>query len=64
MVIGGLLQEQETKRINKFPILGDIPLIGMFFRSTTSQKQKNELVIMLTPRIIQDADDIKNKVTL
>ena len=65
MVIGGMLKETETKRVYKFPILGDIPLIGMLFRSTTAQKEKNELVIMLTPRIIQDSiENIQEKATL
>ncbi|MBR1753792.1 hypothetical protein IJ732_03065 [bacterium] len=65
MVIGGMLKETETKRIYKFPLLGDIPLIGMLFRSTTSQKEKNELVIMLTPRIIKDSNEAtENKATL
>jgi type IV pilus assembly protein PilQ len=60
MVIGGMLKETETKRINKFPILGDIPLIGALFRSSTSQKEKNELVIMLTPRIVKDSVEVVN----
>lgn len=55
MVIGGLLQEIETKHVYKVPFLGDLPVIGMLFRSTTSDKEKAELVIMLTPRIIQES---------
>jgi len=39
-----------------WPILGDMPLIGQFFRSSGSSRQKNELVILVTPRIIDDTN--------
>ncbi len=58
LVIGGLIREDETKTVTKPPILGDIPGIGWIFRSTNNQKTKNELVIMLTPHIIKDAEDL------
>ena len=58
MVIGGLIQESENKTANKAPLLGDIPVLGWFFRSTTSKKEKSELILMITPHIIQDTDDI------
>ena len=58
LLIGGLVQENDVKTNTKFPILGDIPLIGVFFRSSTTQKEKTELVIMLTPRILKDTEDI------
>ena len=54
LAIGGLIQEEDTKIVRKIPILGDLPIIGVAFRSTNSTKTKNELVIMLTPRIIND----------
>jgi type IV pilus assembly protein PilQ len=40
--------------VTKWPILGDIPLIGQFFRNSSGDRKKNELVILVTPRIIDD----------
>lgn len=57
LVIAGMITEEEKKTIGKVPVLGDIPGIGGLFRSTTSSKQKNEMVIMLTPKIITDTED-------
>ena len=45
------------KTINKIPVLGDLPLIGALFRSTSNAKSKSEMVIMLTPKIITDTED-------
>ena len=56
LVIGGMLQEVETKTVNKIPLLGDLPLIGSAFRSTSTNKTKSELVIMITPNIIHDGE--------
>lgn len=57
LVIGGMISEEEQKVIGKVPVLGDIPLIGTLFRSTTSTKSKNEMVIMITPKIVTDTED-------
>lgn len=57
LVIGGMIQETETKDIKKIPFLGDIPVLGMFFRSTGTKKEKEEMVIMLTPQIVVDTED-------
>ena len=56
LVIGGLIQETEQKIVQKIPFLGDLPLIGTIFRSTSTSKAKNELVIMITPKILNDDD--------
>lgn len=56
LAIGGLIQEEDTKIVRKIPFLGDLPVIGMAFRSSDSTKTKSELVIMLTPRIINDGE--------
>lgn len=58
LVIGGMIQETETKNVQKLPFLGDLPYIGSFFRNTTTKNEKSELVIMLTPRIIKDSEDV------
>ncbi|MFA6989456.1 MAG: secretin N-terminal domain-containing protein [Candidatus Gastranaerophilaceae bacterium] len=60
LVIGGLIQEQESKSIKKLPVLGDLPIIGGAFRSTSNTRSKNELVITVTPRIVTDSADEKN----
>ena len=57
LVIGGLIKEQEQKNVGKVPVLGDIPVIGMLFRSTTNKKNKNEMIIMITPKIVTDTED-------
>lgn len=60
LVIGGMIKEDEQKSVAKFPFLGDLPGIGMFFRNTSTTKSKQELVIMLTPKIIKDTEDLVN----
>lgn len=57
-VIGGMMIETETKTIDKIPGLGDIPGLGMFFRNTSSKKEKQELVLLITPKIIKDTEDV------
>lgn len=57
-VIGGMMVETEDKEVSKIPALGDLPGLGMFFRNTNYTKKKQELVIMLTPKIIKDNEDI------
>lgn len=62
LVLGGLVQEVETKNTTKMPILGDIPIIGMFFRSSKDELSKSELVILVTPHIIKDSEDVQANV--
>ncbi len=50
--IGGLIQEDEIESMSKVPLLGDIPLIGEIFKSRSNESNKTELVILVTPRII------------
>ena len=56
LVLGGMIQETENKTVNKIPFLGDLPLVGPVFRSTVTSKSKNELVIMITPKILNDGE--------
>jgi pilus assembly protein CpaC len=51
--IAGLLQENINDSISKFPILGDIPVLGALFRSRSFQKRETELVIVVTPRLVK-----------
>jgi type IV pilus secretin PilQ/predicted competence protein len=53
MVIGGLIKDNEVKTVRKVWLLGDIPLLGNLFRSKSSQKNQTDLLIMITPRIVQ-----------
>lgn len=57
LIIGGMIRDEETKNIAKIPFLGDIPYIGAIFRSTSTEKTKEEMIIMITPRIITDNED-------
>lgn len=59
IVIGGLMKERESKTITKIPFLGDIPVIGFFFRNTGTTKTKQNLVLMLTPYIIESEADVR-----
>jgi type IV pilus assembly protein PilQ len=54
LILTGVISDFDRQAVSKWPILGDIPLIGQFFRATTSRKEKRELVIMVTPRIVND----------
>ncbi len=57
VVISGLIREDEINVVNKVPFLGDLPLIGWLFRSTSNQKQRTNLLIFVTPNIIRDLND-------
>ncbi|MBP3924638.1 type II secretion system protein GspD [bacterium] len=57
LVIGGMIREVETKTVKKIPGLGDLPVIGAAFRSSGAEKEKEEMIIMITPRIITDTED-------
>jgi general secretion pathway protein D len=59
VVIGGLMSDRVTDTVQKVPILGDIPVLGFFFRSTTKQVQKSNIIIALTPYVIDDMDDLR-----
>jgi type IV pilus assembly protein PilQ len=54
LIMTGVISEFNREEVSKWPILGDIPLIGQFFRASSGRKEKRELVIMVTPRIVND----------
>ena len=54
LVLTGVITESDREEAKKWPILGDLPLVGQLFRSSTSSREKNELVIIVTPRILDD----------
>lgn len=53
IIIGGIRRERDDVTVNKVPILGDIPLVGELFRSRRKQKTQSELVVFLTPFIVE-----------
>ena len=52
VVIGGIYEQSKINSVTKIPILGDIPFIGFFFRSTKVQNERKELLIFITPEIV------------
>jgi general secretion pathway protein D len=59
IVIGGLMSDRNVERITKIPLLGDIPILGFFFRNTTKTVQKTNILIALTPYVITDQSDLR-----
>ena len=54
LVLTGVISDLDIQAVTKWPILGDMPLIGQFFRSSAGGRAKRELVILVTPRIVDD----------
>ena len=54
LILTGVISDQDVATVTKWPILGDIPLIGQFFRKSGNNRAKRELVIMVTPKVIND----------
>ena len=61
VVLGGLASNSDITSKSKIPLLGDIPLLGWFFRSTSVSKSRNEIVIFLTPRVIDTPGQIEDE---
>ncbi|WP_417690027.1 type II secretion system secretin GspD [Pseudidiomarina sp.] len=55
IVLGGLIDEDVQESESKIPLLGDIPLVGALFRSTSTTKQKRNLMVFLRPTIVRDS---------
>jgi type II secretory pathway component GspD/PulD (secretin) len=62
VLIGGLFREREANSFNKIPLLGDIPIIGEFFRVKSKQKEIIELIIAITPVVMMDLPKIEESV--
>jgi len=56
LAIAGLLDNNWTKNTTKIPILGDIPILGSFFRSLDAQQSRTELLVLVTPRLVDATD--------
>ncbi|MDP9089536.1 MAG: type IV pilus secretin PilQ [Pseudomonadota bacterium] len=58
VVLGGILDTKKSRDANKVPFLGDIPVLGYFFRSTKDVNDKTELLIFITPKILREGSNL------
>lgn len=59
VVIGGVYKQNDLTTVNKVPLLGDIPVLGNLFKSKATTTSKDELLVFLSPKILQDALNIR-----
>ena len=65
MIIGGLLNSEDSKTVSKIPLLGNIPILGEFFKHTSTSRDKREIIIIITPHLVSEdthwpmSDDMK-----
>ena len=57
LFLTGVIQDSDRSTVNKVPILGDIPILGALFRAETNANSRSEIVILVTPRIIDDSQN-------
>ncbi|MBW4634561.1 MAG: AMIN domain-containing protein [Iphinoe sp. HA4291-MV1] len=56
LILSGIIQDSDRVSVSKVPILGDIPLLGALFRRTNKTNQRNEVIVLLTPQIVDDSE--------
>ncbi|MBW4568507.1 MAG: AMIN domain-containing protein [Tolypothrix carrinoi HA7290-LM1] len=56
LILSGIIQDTDRTSVSKIPILGDIPLLGSLFRKTNRQNQRQEVIVLLTPQIMDDSE--------
>ena len=54
VVIGGIFEMEETNQENKIPLLGDVPVVGNFFKNRTRESTKREMLVFITPKVITE----------
>ena len=54
LILTGVISDTDQAVVRKWPVLGDIPFVGQFFRNSINQREKRELVILVSPHIIRD----------
>jgi general secretion pathway protein D len=59
VVIGGLMADRISESVTKIPILGDIPVLGFFFRNTIKSVKKSNIIIAITPYVVSDLSDLR-----
>jgi general secretion pathway protein D len=63
VVIGGLMRDTKSVSHTKVPLLGDLPVLGFLFRNSTTKTQKTNLLLILTPYVIESQDDLRKVFT-
>ena len=58
VVLGGILETERRDNVSKVPYLGDIPGLGVLFRSKSRTDNKDELLIFVTPKILREGADV------
>jgi type IV pilus assembly protein PilQ len=56
LILSGVIQDADRQTISKVPFFGDLPIIGALFRSESTENRRNEVIVIVTPRIINDGD--------
>lgn len=56
LILSGIIQDQDRATVTKIPILGDIPILGALFRRVERQNQRQEVIVTLTPHVLDDSD--------
>ena len=54
VVLGGIFQQVERDAVSKVPMLGDLPVLGNFFKTTSRTNDKTELLIFITPKVVAE----------
>ena len=62
LILTGVIDTNEVETIRKFPILGDLPILGSFFRQTTTSKNQRELIILVTPQILNSFENNQSEI--
>ncbi|MFM5891182.1 MAG: secretin and TonB N-terminal domain-containing protein, partial [Dolichospermum sp.] len=57
LILSGIIQDSDRTSVSKLPILGDIPLLGALFRKTNKVNERREVIILLTPQIMDDSQN-------
>ncbi|QLE59175.1 type IV pilus secretin family protein [Nostoc sp. TCL26-01] len=57
LILSGIIQDQDRATVTKVPILGDIPLIGSLFRRTNRTNERREVIVLLTPQVMDDSEN-------
>ncbi|WP_017651272.1 type IV pilus secretin family protein [Fortiea contorta] len=56
LILSGIIQDSDRTSVSKIPILGDIPLLGSLFRKTNRENERREVIVLLTPQIMDDSE--------
>ncbi|WP_414564064.1 MULTISPECIES: AMIN domain-containing protein [unclassified Anabaena] len=57
LILSGIIQDSDRVSVSKIPVLGDLPLIGSLFRRTNRNNQRNEVIVLLTPQVMDDSEN-------